>query len=53
MRGRLLAVSHCRGNRSKVNHCYYTIPTNYTSIGVSVGVWGGEGGHEALLSGNQ
>ena len=27
---------------------YYAKPTNYTSIGVSVG-----GGHEALLSGNQ
>ena len=29
-------------------HRYYAEPTNYTSIGVSVG-----GGHEALLSGNQ
>ena len=28
---------------------YYAIPTNYTSIGVTVGI----GGHEALLTGNQ
>ena len=35
--GWLLAVSHCRGNRSKSNHWCYTKPTNYTSIGVSVG----------------
>ena len=35
-------------NRSKSITGYYAIPTNYTSIGVTVGR-----GHEALLTGNQ
>ena len=54
MRGQLLAVSHCRGSRSKSSHWYYAKTTNCTSIGVSVGGGGGGGGggHEALLTGN-
>ena len=37
-----------KGNRSKRNHWILCKPTNYTSVGVSVGR-----GHEALLSANQ
>ena len=36
-RGRLLAVSHCRGNRSRINHWILRQTYNYTSVGVSIG----------------
>ena len=46
----MFAGSNCRGNRSKSNHWYYTEPTNYTSIGVSVGGGGGGGGEPQVFN---